>query len=115
MQNNPSHWRKVWPEGDVDNADGDAEVLDMFNNPEPEKPPKPKETYPYTLDDDVKETKKSIKTAEGGLGKKLSDEGVAQRGLNMIFHYDNTARVFERELPYGATWHDWGHPTTKPK
>ena len=27
----------------------------------------------------------------------------------MIFHYDNTARVFERELPYHATWGDWGH------
>jgi hypothetical protein len=32
----------------------------MFNHPEPGEPPKPKETYPYTLDDDVKETKKSI-------------------------------------------------------
>ena len=115
MQNNPSHWKKVWPEGAVDNADGDAEVLDMFNHPEPGDPPKPKETYPYTLDDDVKETKKSIKTAEGATGKKLSTEGVAARGLNMIFHYDNTATVMERELPYGATWADWGHPTTKPK
>ena len=115
MQNNPSHWRKVWPEGDVDNADGDAEVLSMFLEPEPGPPPKPKETYPYTLDDDVVSTKKSIKTAEAATSHKLSKEGVAERGLNMIFHYDNTARVFERELPYGATWHDWGHPTTKPK
>ena len=64
----------------------------MFNHPEPPEPPKPKETYPYTLDDDVKETKKSINTAEGATGKKLSKEGVAARGLNMIFTYDNTAR-----------------------
>lgn len=27
MNEQPSHWRKVWPEGAVDNSDGDAEVL----------------------------------------------------------------------------------------
>ena len=30
MQSQPSHWRKVWPEGATDNSDGDAEVIDRF-------------------------------------------------------------------------------------
>ena len=30
MQEQPSHWRKVWPEGAIDNSDGDAEVMDRF-------------------------------------------------------------------------------------
>ena len=47
-------------------------------------------------------------TSEKLTGKKLSNEGVKQRGMNWIFHYDNTKRVFERNLPYGATWKDWG-------
>ena len=115
MQNNPSHWRKVWPEGVIDNAEGDADVLDMFNHPEPGPPPKAKETYPWSYDDDVVSTKASVGTAESRLGKKLSKEGVAERGLNMIFHYDNTKRVFERDLPYGHTWAEWGHATTKPR
>ena len=56
MQENKSHWRKNWPEGDTDNGDGDAEVLDWFNNPEKHSKKKVKITYPYTLDDDVIET-----------------------------------------------------------
>ena len=68
----------------------------------------PKETYPYTLDEDVIDTRESLDTAEGLTNKKLSNEGVKQRGLNWIFHYDNTKRVFERNLPYGATHKDWG-------
>ena len=27
MQNNPSHWRKAWPEGDTDNGEGEETVL----------------------------------------------------------------------------------------
>ena len=70
----------------------------------------PKETYPYTLDEDVIDTRESLGTAEGLTNKKLTKEGVKQRGLNWIFHYDNTGRVFERNLPYGATWKDWPIP-----
>ena len=40
-----TNWRKPWPQG-IDNADGDAEVLDMFNKPEA-KPPHPSETESY--------------------------------------------------------------------
>jgi len=111
MQNNPSHWRKPWPEGVIDDGEGDEDLWFPKEKPKP----KAKETYPWSYDDDVISTKASIGTAEGGLGKKLSKEGVAERGLNMIFHYDNTKTVFERDLPYGHTWADWGHATTKPR
>ena len=108
MQNNPSHWRKNWPEGIVDNADGDAEVLETFLKPEEEEEKKKdkKERYDYTIDEDVIATDKSIKTAEEITGAKLTEPATKNGGLDMINVYDNTKRVFESGLPYGATWHD---------
>ena len=104
MQNNPSHWRKVWPEGAVDNADGDAEILDRFNKPEEEKKKDGKESYPWTLSDEVKETQASIAKGEKITGEVFEDAASHQRGLNMIHTYDNTKNVMEKDLPYGATW-----------
>ena len=109
MQNNPSHWRKVWPEGIVDNGDADAEILEAFLLPEDEKAKKKgkKETFDWTLDDDVIATQKSITTAEGITSQKLNDAATKNGGLDMISVYDNTKRVFESGLPYGATWADY--------
>ena len=108
MQNNPSHWRKSWPEGITDNGDEDAEVLEAFLKPEDEKKKKkePKETYPWTLDEDVIATQASITTAEKITSKKLNDKATKNGGLDMINVYDNTKVVFESGLPYGATWND---------
>ena len=100
MQNNPSHWRKAWPEGDTDNADGDAEVMWMFLNKK-KKEPKPKITYPWNYDEDVVETGKSLETAEGIVGEKLSKGAVKDGGLGMIFTYDNTKVQYERNTPLG--------------
>ena len=105
MQNQASHWRKVWPQGAIDNADGDAEVLNMFAHPE-KKEKKPVITYPWTLDEDVVSTQESIKTGEEITKKKLTKEGVKNGGMDMIFTYDNTKRVFERNTPQGNTWYD---------
>ena len=113
MQNNPSHWRKVWPEGAVDNADGDAEVLDRFTYPEVHHVEEPKEKYPWSFSDDVVETQSSIKKAEDITKQSFSDEGAHARGMNMISTYDNTKRVFERNLPYGPTWNDYNENTTQ--
>ena len=104
MQEQGEHWRKAWPEGAVDNGDGDADVLDMFLKPEIKEKKKPKITYPYTLDEDVIDTENSIKTAEGLTNATLTKEGVKNGGLDMIFTYDNTRRVFERNTPYGNNW-----------
>ena len=92
MQAQPSHWRKVWPEGDVDNADGDAEILDWFNHPEHKKKGKPHITYPWSLDEDVVSTQDSISTAERITSQKLHSEAVRDGGLDMINVYDNTKR-----------------------
>lgn len=108
MQNNPSHWRKSWPEGIIDNADGDSEVLEMFLKPEDEKEKKKekKETYPWTLDEDVIATQKSITTAEDITKAVLTEPATKNGGLDMISVYDNTKRVFESGLPYAATARD---------
>mmetsp|Transcript_19668 Transcript_19668/g.30389 ORF Transcript_19668/g.30389 Transcript_19668/m.30389 type:complete len:129 (-) Transcript_19668:49-435(-) len=104
MQEQPSHWRKIWPEGDTDNADGDAEILDWFNHPEKHGKKKPKITYPWSFDEDVISTQDSISTAEGITNNTLHADAVKDGGLDMINVYDNTKRQFERNLPYGATW-----------
>lgn len=100
MQSQPSHWRKPWPEGATDNADGDAEVIDMFLHKK-KKEPKPKIVYPWNYDEDVIETGDSLKVAEGIVGTKLSKDAVKEGGLNMIFTYDNTKVQYERGTPYG--------------
>ena len=105
MQEQPSHWRKVWPEGDTDNSDGDAEVLDRFNKRTKEDKPEKVETYPWSLDEDVLSTGDSIKSAEKITA---SEFGTPKNGgLDMISTYDNTKVQFERNLPYGATWGDY--------
>ena len=108
MQNNPSHWKKNWPEGIVDNGDEDAEILNTFLKPVDTKKKKPvgTETYPWTLDEDVIATQKSIETAEKITSKKLSAKATKNGGLDMISVYDNEKVVFESGLPYGATWKD---------
>ena len=104
MQNNPSHWRKVWPEGDTDDGNGDAEVMEMFMRKKA-KEPKKKITYPWAYDEDVVETKKSLETAEGMTSAKLSEAAVKDGGLGMIFTYDNTKVQNRRGYVHGP--HEW--------
>ena len=100
MQNNPSHWRKAWPEGDTDDGNGDAEVLEMFLKKK-KAAPKSKITYPWNYDEDVIETKKSLETAEGITGAKLAEAAVKDGGLGMIFTYDNTKIQNRRGYVHG--------------
>ena len=45
--NGVTNWRKPWPQG-IDNADGDAEILEMFNKSDKKKDNgPPKESYPW--------------------------------------------------------------------
>ena len=99
MQAQPSHWRKIWPEGDTDNGDEDADVLNMFTyRTKPKDPPK-NITYPWQYDEDVTNTNISIAQAQSAVGANLSNSSVKERGLNMIFSYDNTKVQYERDLP----------------
>ena len=90
MQNNPSHWRKAWPEGDVDAGDADEDVINLAG-PGRKGPPKPvpgsfHETYgPFTLDEDVVSTNASIDVAEKTLKKKLKDSVVRDRGFSIVW------------------------------
>ena len=33
-----NHWRKAWPEGAIDDSEGDSAVINTFLTPEPKKP-----------------------------------------------------------------------------
>ena len=87
MQEQPSHWRKVWPEGATDNSDGDADVINAFSLPKPpNKDHLKRETYPWEYDHDVIATGKSIKGAEASTGNKLTYDAVGlKRGRDMVF------------------------------
>ena len=103
MQNNPSHWRKTWPEG-FDNSDGDADILNRFTFPEEKKKPAGGEKYPWTHSDEVKETQASLKKAEEITKETWADAAAEKRGFDMMHTYDNKGNVMEQDLPYGATW-----------
>lgn len=43
-----NHWRKVWPEGNTDNSDGDSDVINTFLKPKAPKPePEQHQWYEY--------------------------------------------------------------------
>ena len=76
----------------------------MFSLPEAPAPPAPRETYPFTLDEDVITTGESLKTAEKLTKTQLSAESVKNSGMDMLYEYDNNKRVWERNMPFGNTW-----------
>ena len=82
-----SHWRKSWPQG-VDNSDGDADILDRFNKPDPRKIKEKKvEKYPWEYDKDVIDTGKSIEKGEEMKGDKLSYPSVQMfKGKDWTFN-----------------------------
>ena len=76
--NGDTNWRKPWPQG-IDQSDGDAEVLEMFNKPEPtpRAPGEHLEHYPWQYDKDVIDTGKSIDSAESMTNGNLTFDSVA--------------------------------------
>ena len=81
-----NHWRKPWPEG-IDNGDDDGAVLEAFSLPlENRHVEEPREKYPWSYDQDVIHTGKSLEIAEKQRGDKLTYDSVAiKRGRDMIF------------------------------
>mgnify|MGYP000857277275 CR=1 FL=1 len=88
MQNQPSHFRKKWPEGVVDNGEGDGELYDFLEENKKKKP-EPVITYPWSLAEEAVHSQKSLEWAESHYNHKLSEESVKDGGMGMIFHYDN--------------------------
>ena len=85
MQNNPSHWRKHWPEGATDNGQDDTEVLGrLATKKRSHKDARKMETYPWQYDEDVIHTGDSLALSESTTGKPLTHEGVGttHRGLD---------------------------------
>ena len=104
MQNQPSHFRKAWPQGVIDDSTNDDKIMFGWSDHRKKKP-EPKETYPFTLEDDIVASHASLAQAEGKLDHKMSDESAKNGGMDMIFTYDNTKRQFERNTPQGNSWH----------
>ena len=77
----------------------------MFNGPAKKKPGKADhEFFNFTLDEDMIDTAKHMKAAEGKVGSKLSLEGVKNGGMDLIDRYDNTRLTFEKDTPHGNQW-----------
>ena len=87
MQNNPSHWRKAWPEGATDNGQDDSDVLARgATKKRSHKDGPEKINYPWAYDDDVLKTGDSLAMAENMTGKQLTKDGVGytHRGLDWV-------------------------------
>ena len=77
----------------------------MFNNPAKKDPVKSvKESFNWTLDEDMIDSGRHLKAAESLVGSKLSINATKNGGMDMIDFYDNNKRVFERDTPQGNTW-----------
>ena len=103
MQNQPNHWRKIWPQGDTDDGRDDDKIMFGWSENKASAPTRVK--YPeIKLDEDVIRTQNSVRETESATGLTLSDKTISQRGLNRVDEYDNTKRVWERNMPFGNTW-----------
>ena len=67
-------WRKNWPEGVTDAAEGDEFVLNMEGFPKKKKKADGPIRYEWSLDPEVLTTQKTIQDAETKAGKPLSKE-----------------------------------------
>ena len=65
MQNQASHWRKRWPQGDTDDGDDDDLVLNMKGKGRKYKDPPDVYTYPWRLDDDIVDSQKHLEDTQG--------------------------------------------------
>ena len=52
MQNQKSHWKKNWPQGDTDDGTNDEDVMNMSGK-DLKKKKKDAVTYPWKLDSDI--------------------------------------------------------------
>ena len=85
MQNNPSHWRKHWPEGATDNGQDDSSVIDRLDTKRrSHKEKNPRINYPWSYDEDVVKTGDSLALSEDMTGKPLTHEGAGEshRGVD---------------------------------
>ena len=83
MQNQASHWRKAWPQGNTDDGENDEDVLNIgAPRRRTEKKPDPEITYPWTLDEDVIHTQKHLADVEAKMNKKFTS--YQDRGFTIL-------------------------------
>ena len=75
MQNQASHWRKNWPQGDTDNGDNDEDVLNLKGDPRKAKKKPDVYTYPWKLDSDIVDSQKHLDDVQGTLKREFGVEG----------------------------------------
>ena len=75
MQNQKSHWKKNWPQGDTDNGDNDEDVMNLAGEPRKAKKSPDVYTYPWKLDNDIVDSQKHLDDTEGVMKKKFGVEG----------------------------------------
>ena len=86
MQNQKSHWRKNWPEGDTDNGENDECILDIkacIGDYKKKKDDKENLRYPWTLDSDIVDSQRHLKDIEGKIAP-FGEEGYQDRGLKIL-------------------------------
>ena len=75
MQNQKAHWRKNWPQGDVDNGDSDEDVMNLKGKGRKHKDPPDVYTYPWTLEPEMVDSAKHLEESEGLHGSTFSKDG----------------------------------------
>ena len=75
MQNQKSHWKKTWPQGDTDNGVDDENVMNLKGEARKAKKKPDVYTYPWTLDSDVVDSAKHLADTEKVVGKQFGQEG----------------------------------------
>ena len=84
MQNQASHWKKSWPQGDTDNGVDDENVMNLKGDPRKAKKKPDVYTYPWKLDSDVVDSAKHLADTEKVVGKQFGQEGWQDRGLAIL-------------------------------
>ena len=87
MDFQPSHWRKVWPQGDTDRGEADDSVVERYFDGKQfnRRAPPPRFVMPdFEPDEDVVNTQGSLSLAEGQLGAKMDPAVVADRAMGVL-------------------------------
>ena len=83
-----SHWRKTWPEGNTDDSTDDDTILSKWTDKKRTAKDKVKRvTYPFELDDDIKDSQRHMGEAETSVGQTFGENdrnAYLDRGLNII-------------------------------
>ena len=83
-----AHWRKPYPEGAIDDSTDDDTVLSKWTkHKRTYKEPVKRVTYPFEIDDEIKDSQRHMAEAETTVGQTFGENDVSaymDRGTNII-------------------------------